>query len=222
MVSQENMRKLLEWIHTDSVCGIRDRAIYELIYSSGLRAGEAARLKVGDVDFENRILYIRKSKHGKDRFVPVTEGAAAFLAYYLEERIAKKESYVFPGTKNRHIAVTTISRRFKGWAKKAGVYEKGLCIHSVRHATATHLLENGAGIRYVQELLGHESIETTVSYTKQLYRSLKQMYKRYHPRENEYYKEVDEEYCKRIDELESRLKARNEKTLRDRKYSKKV
>jgi len=221
IISQEGMQRLFNKIDDRDICAERDRALFELIYSSGLRAGEAAKLKVGAIDFETRTAHIKKSKFGKDRFVPLTEKAVEALARYLGPQREDKESYVFKGHKNGHIGVNWINVRFKYWAKKAGVYRQGLCVHSIRHATATHLLENGAGIRYVQELLGHESIETTVAYTKQLYTSLKKMYKRYHPRENEYYKEVDSDYLEKIRVLEKRLKKRNEKTKKDRRYMKK-
>lgn len=222
IISQEDMQRLFDKIDDKNIWAARDLALLELIYSSGLRAGEAAKLKVGAIDFGNRTAHIKKSKFGKDRFVPLTEKAVEALMRYLGPQIDNKEAYVFRGHKNGHLGVNCINTRFKYWAKKAGVYRQGLCVHSIRHATATHLLENGAGIRYVQELLGHESIETTVGYTKQLYSSLKKMYKRYHPRENEYYKEADSDYLKNIKALEDRLKKRNEKTENDRRYMKKI
>lgn len=221
IVSQQEMQKLLDEIDECHICGERDRALFELIYSSGLRAGDAANLKVGAIDFEARVAYIKKSKFGKDRFVPLTEKAKDMLVRYLGQRITDREAYVFKGHQNGHIGVSHINMRFKYWAKRADIYKDGLCVYSVRHTTATHLLENGAGIRYVQELLGHESIQTTVGYTKQLYASLKRIYKRYHPRENEYYKEVDNEYLEKIRIMEERLKKRNEKTINDRTYMKK-
>jgi integrase/recombinase XerD len=221
IIGQEEMQMLLDNIHDAHTCGKRDRALFELIYSSALRAGDAAKLKIGAVDFETRIAHIKKSKFGKDRFVPLTVKATEALKKYLGSQIKNKEAYVFHGYKEGHIGVDCINTRFKYWAKRVKVYKKGLCAYSLRHAAATHLLENGAGIRYVQELLGHESIETTVIYTKQLYASLKRVYKRYHPRENEYYKEVDSDYLESIRVLEEKLNIRNEKTRKDRKYMKK-
>ncbi len=89
-----------------------------------------------------------------------------------------------------------------------------MSLHSIRHSAATHLLEAGLDVRYVQELLGHETIETTVRYTHILYEQQKRIYKSYHPRENEYYKDVDEPYLRRIGELKKRLRRANERILK--------
>jgi site-specific recombinase XerD len=218
ILSLEEVERLLDGIKEEEQCGKRDRGLFELIYSSALRSGEAARLKVGQIDSEHRIIYIKKGKFGRDRFVPVTAAAMDLVLYYLGERKGNTEAYIFPGHSRGHIHTSWINERFKYWAKEAGVFKEGLTVHSLRHATATHLLEAGAGIRYVQELLGHESIETTVWYTKHLYENLKRVYRSYHPRENAYYKEVGAEYWAKIEVLKARLLARNEKTLADRKY----
>ena len=200
----------------DSVDQLRDRTMYELIYSSGLRISEATGLKINDIDFETRMLILRKSKWGKDRMVPVSEIGMTYLKKYLAGREERKEELVFPGMKGRRLATSGLNRRFKEWVKEAGIKRKGVTLHSIRHCTATHLLENGADIRYVQELLGHESIDTTVIYTHGLYENLKKVYKSYHPRENEYYEEVETEYVKRLEELRKRLIVRNKTNRRER------
>ena len=90
------------------------------------------------------------------------------------------------------MSTSTFRYRLKFWLKRSGITKKGVSPHSFRHSCATHLLENGADIRYVQELLGHESIETTVLYTREIVKNLKKTHKMYHPRENELYVEEQE------------------------------
>jgi len=203
-LSEEEMGTLLDGIDMEYEAGLRDKAIFELMYSSGLRLSDVAGLCVEDVDFKNRIMLIRRGKGGKDRFVAFSIVAERFLKMYLGKRIYE-QGPLFAGEKG-HLHKHTIYNRFMKWAKETGVYRKGISTHSIRHSTATHLLNHGADLRYVQELLGHESIQTTVGYTHQLIDNLKKVYKSYHPRENEYYREVDSEYMMRITWFEKKLK----------------
>ena len=198
ILSQAEMNRFLDEIKIDTLAGLRDRAMFELMYSSALRIGEVAGLKIGDINFKTRILLIRESKFGKDRFVPVSKVAMRFLKKYVGDRIKDKEDKVFYGMQGPY-TVESIRRRFNRIRDRLNLK---CTTHSVRHSTATHLLEAGANIRYVQELLGHESIETTVRYTKWIGESMKRVYRQYHPRENGCYREVDEDYLNRIKELE--------------------
>jgi integrase/recombinase XerD len=204
ILSEENMATLLDGIDIEQRGGLRDKAIFELMYSSGLRLSDMEKLTIEDVDFKNRIMLIRRGKGSKDRFVAISEVAVVFLKLYLGSRIYEK-GILFPGKKGP-LHKQTIYRRFVKWAKETGVYKKGISPHSIRHSTATHLLSHGADLRYVQELLGHESIETTVGYTHQLIDNLKKVYKSHHPRENDYYKDVDDEYLMRIAEFEKKAR----------------
>lgn len=197
VLTQNEMALLLDGIEPVSPKAVRDRALFELMYSSGLRSGEVRRLERDDIDFEKRMLLIRESKWGKDRIVPVSKVAMSFLESYLRGRGREKAALVFPG-QNGPMCLYTLNTRLKEWAERAGVKRKNLSSHSIRHSTATHLLENGAGVRYVQELLGHDSLETTVRYTHNLIDSLKRTYRSHHPRENEYYREVDSSYLDRL------------------------
>lgn len=201
VLKKEEMNRFLDSIEIEGMAELRDRAMFELMYSSGLRIGELANLKIGDIDFKNRILLIRESKFGKDRFVPVSKVAIRFLRKYATDRIKDKEDRVFYGLQGPY-TTSGIRGRFN---KVRDKLDLKCTAHSVRHSTATHLLEAGADIRYVQELLGHESIETTVGYTKWIGDSIKRVYKQYHPRENGCYREVDEDYLKRIKELEESI-----------------
>lgn len=210
----------------DSIVSLRDKAMFELMYSSGLRRSEVANLDIADVDFNNRMLLIRNSKWDKDRVVPISEVACTYLKKYLRQRSAKHKA-LFTGSIGR-IGSSTVGHRFKELLREHGLDKKHLSSHSVRHSTATHLLQHGADIRYVQELLGHESIATTVRYTHMLYDNLKRVYKSFHPRENQYYKEVDQEYENRIEIFLKELKRvkfynrRPEVKMYKRRYNRKI
>lgn len=202
--SVEEMILFLDSIDLKENYGLRDKAMYELMYSSGLRVSEVSNLKIKEIDIKERMAVIRQGKFRKDRIVAISEVALAYLKKYIGKK-KNEEEKVFK------IAKKQINIRLKKYLKREGIYREGLSAHSIRHSCATHLLSRGAGIRYVQELLGHESIETTVSYTHCLEDNLKKIYRSYHPRENEYYEEIDEKYQKEIEELKERIEKQREK-----------
>jgi integrase/recombinase XerD len=195
-LTREEIQKFLESIDTSTKTGLRDKSLFELIYSSGLRAGEAAMLKVKDLDFERRLMIVR-GKFDRDRMVPVSEVARDFLVLYLGERIDDPDAYLFPGLVG-HLTRGQVSDRFRELARRFDLDRPELTTHSIRHSTATHLLENGASIRHVQELLGHRSIESTVRYTHVLTESLAKIHHEHHPRERELYEELGEDYERRL------------------------
>jgi integrase/recombinase XerD len=203
-LTRSEINHFLESIDTDTAQGLKDRTLFELIYSSGLRVAEAASLKVGDIDFERRVMVVR-GKFDRDRVVPFSEVALAFLHHYLGEKSSRPDEWVFVGyagaTKGRHIAPGTISERFRLLLRRFDMDKKEISTHSIRHSTATHLLENGASVRHVQELLGHKCIESTVRYTHVMIDSLARIYRRHHPREHELYEAVDDAYHQRLDSL---------------------
>ena len=214
VLSREEMARLLDSIEPVSPKAVRDRTLFELMYSSGLRAGEVTRLEVGDIDFETRMLLIRESKWGKDRIVPISKVAMIFLESWIGGRKRQRARLVFPGHRGS-LTLAGLNRRLKDWAEKVGIKKKHLSLHSIRHSVATHLLENGANVRYVQELLGHESLQTTVGYTHNLIENLKKTYRSHHPRENEYFREVDNEYLKRLERFgRELLRRKKENTAR--------
>jgi site-specific recombinase XerD len=212
ILSEEEMTRLLDGAAEDNPAGPRDRALFELMYSSGLRAGEAAKLLIGDVDFERRFVLVREGKFGKDRVVPMTEAAAAILFKYLDGR-SDKEEPIFSGARAQ-MSPITVWKRFRRLLNKAGLIKPRLSPHSIRHSTATHLLEHGADVRYVQELLGHKSIQTTVRYTHMLPESLKRIYKMHHPRENALHGETDGEYYSSIERLVKHVEEMRKKRRR--------
>lgn len=194
----------------------RDKLFFELLYSSGLRKSEALNLKWKDLSVARRKFRIDQGKGGRDRYVPYSLTVAIFLKKWKKISFKNEESYIFSGDKNEQMGNTTIQRMFTKYLNNSGIEKKGLTIHSIRHSCATHLLEAGADVRYVSELLGHNSIETTVRYTHPSQESQRKAYKMYHPRENSYYREVDKAYMKELTTLRKRLKTREEHLNRKR------
>jgi site-specific recombinase XerD len=200
-LTREEVTRFLEGIEAQGPQGIRDRALFELIYSSGLRVSEAAGLKVADVDFDRRLMVVR-GKFDRDRMVPISEVAKAFVQLHLGPRIESPEAWIFLGlrgpTKGGHLKGTSISERFRELLRRLEMDKKEISTHSLRHSTATHLLENGASVRHVQELLGHTSIESTARYTHVMTDNLAKVFRRHHPREHELFEAVDGEYLDRL------------------------
>jgi len=203
MLSKEEIACILDSIDITELLGLRDRAIFELLYSSGLRVSEVVNLNIDDVDFTSRMILIQQGKWSKDRICPVSKVAIKFLQMYLYGNL-KETGPVFKGRLGR-LGSSCINRRFKKYLDKCGIIRRDLSVHSIRHSTATHLLSGGAGLRFVQELLGHESIETTVIYTDELHDNMKKIYRSYHPRENGLFREVDSTYLEQLYSLKSEL-----------------
>lgn len=203
LFSVSELEGFLDGINVYARNGLRDRALFELMYCSGLRGIEASRLEIEQVQREERLLMVRQSKFDRDRIVPYSQAAGKFLELYLDQ-LGRKQGRVFG------LQVGGIRDRFEHHLKQSGLPKKGRSLHSLRHSCATHLLEAGADIRYVQELLGHESIETTVVYTHQLLMPLKRVYRAHHPRENELYGELDGSYESDLVLLEERLRQAQE------------
>jgi len=200
-LSKTEITHFLESIDTTTV---QDRTLFELIYSSGLRVSEAAGLQVKDIDFDRRLMVVR-GKFDRDRMVPISNVAHDFLLHFLGGRIDTPDTWIFAGsrgvTKGCHIQGTTISNRFRELLKRFDMDKPEISTHSIRHSTATHLLENGASIRHVQELLGHANIESTVRYTHVMTDNLAIIYRRFHPREHVLYEELDHEYTAKLARL---------------------
>lgn len=203
-LTRDEITRFLENIDTTSEQGLKDRTLFELIYSSGLRVAEVAALKIGDLDFERRLMVVR-GKFDRDRMVPFSEVAHDFLIRFLRDRIEHPDTWLFQGfrgaRKRVHLMPNSVSERFRKLLRRFGMDKPEISTHSIRHSTATHLLENGASIRHVQELLGHRSIESTVRYTHVMTDGLAKVYRRHHPREHELFEAVDDEYERRLSTL---------------------
>jgi site-specific recombinase XerD len=166
------IEELLELAEGDSPLALRNRALLELLYSAGLRSQEAVTLDLGDVDFDRELVHVR-GKGGKERVVPLGEEAALHLARYLRDgrpALAKgANDALFLSVRGRRLDTSTVRRLLRH-------------PHRLRHAFATHLLEGGADLRVIQELLGHASLSTTQIYSHVDARRLRRVYDRSHPR----------------------------------------
>lgn len=192
-----------------------EKSIFELAYSSGLRISEIVNLELSDVDLKARTLHLKQAKGRKDRYVPFGKIARKYLEEYikggrkeLEKRVfGKDKNYLFINV-NGKMNNDKIKYIFNQTIKKSEVPKRKRSFHSIRHSVSTHLLEAGVGVVYVSELLGHESLETTVRYTSLVTDSLKKAYKKSHPRENDIYEEVDEKYLDEIEKFKNELLAK--------------
>ncbi|HEY4346880.1 MAG TPA: tyrosine-type recombinase/integrase [Gaiellaceae bacterium] len=169
----EEIDAILESFSGDEPLAVRNRALFELTYSAGLRSAEVVGLDLGDVDFEQEHLLVRKGKGSKERVVPLGEEAAYRVARYLHEArpvLARgAENALFLSTRGRRLDTSTMRRLLPH-------------PHRLRHAFATHLLEGGADLRTIQELLGHSSLSTTQIYSHVSAKRLRRVYDRSHPR----------------------------------------
>jgi integrase/recombinase XerD len=211
----EEIRAFLESMEVGRY--FRDRVFFELLYSSALRCSEALKTKWREVSLKNRTLKVSAGKGERDRYVPLSLVAAEFLKKWKRRTWEGPDSYLFPGHHEGRIAYSSIAGRFKRHLERSGIEKEGLTIHSIRHSCATHLLEAGADVRYVNELLGHKSMETTVRYTHPSEESQRKAYRMYHPRENGYYREIDEEYEKDLETLRRRLEKAEKSRLRKKR-----
>lgn len=179
---------LLDRIPADTALSLRDRALFELAYASGLRAEELVTLDVESVDFDGELVRV-EGKGSKTRIVPTGEPAMAAIARYLEKArgalaTVDSDRALFLSKSGRRLSTSDVRRRLRVWVRQAaGVSTVGaVSPHALRHSFATHLLENGADLRSIQELLGHASISTTQVYTRVESARLRSAYAKSHPR----------------------------------------
>lgn len=185
VLSAEQLRTLLERIPTRTPLELRDRAMLELAYSCGLRCEEIVNLDLGAMDFESERLRVL-GKGGKERLLPVGEPAQRALQRYLEKgrhalTTDPGEAALLLSKSGRRLSNSDVTRRLRLWVREASL-AAGVSPHSLRHSFATHLLEGGADLRTIQELLGHASISTTQVYTRVDAARLRDAYASTHPR----------------------------------------
>ncbi len=192
---------LLQAIPTSGALELRDRAMFELAYSCGLRAEELVSLRPADLDHDAEQLRVQ-GKGRKTRVVPVGEPAQQAVSDYLQRgraelvarsvasdmrvsaRLPADERALFLSKTGRRLSTSDVRRRLRGWAQRAGIESATGAVspHALRHSFATHLLDGGADLRSIQELLGHASVSSTQIYTRVESAKLKSAYARSHPR----------------------------------------
>lgn len=185
VLSSEQMRSLLEGIPARTPLELRDRAMLELAYSCGLRCEEIVNLDAGSVDFESEQVRVL-GKGSKERILPVGEPAQRALRRYLDRgrralAADPREQALFLSKSGRRLSNSDVTRRLGLWTREAAL-SAGVSPHALRHSFATHLLEGGADLRTIQELLGHASISTTQVYTRVDAARLRDSYAASHPR----------------------------------------
>ncbi len=179
----DQIKSLLE-AGTNSTIEIRDLAMFELFYSSGIRLSELAQLNLTDIDLTDKTLMVRSGKGGKSRMLPIGSKAVVAINTWLEHRIksiTSTETALFISTRGTRLGQRSIELRLKQWCKKKGIAEN-IHPHMLRHSFATHLLESSQDLRAVQELLGHSNISTTQIYTHLDFQHLADVYDSAHPR----------------------------------------
>ncbi|HVE67435.1 MAG TPA: tyrosine recombinase [Solirubrobacteraceae bacterium] len=185
VLKPSEVSKLLDRIPATTPLELRDRALFELAYASGLRSEELVTLDVGSIDFDDEHVRV-EGKGSKTRVVPAGEHALAAVARYLERArpalaAGDGEAALFLSKSGRRLSSSDVRRRLRVWARHAAL-SGGVSPHWLRHSFATHLLEGGADLRAIQEMLGHSSLSTTQVYTRVESQRLRSAYARSHPR----------------------------------------
>jgi len=189
VLNEPEILKLMGVPKTDKKTGIRDRAILELLYGTGLRNSELCSLTLDLLDLAGHTLRLQEGKGGKPRLLPLGQEAQAWLELYLEKvrpfwlRNPQCQAVFLDRWGAGPITRCTVSMLVRQLGKKAGL-GKAATPHSLRHSCATHMLRRGAGLRHIQQLLGHEQLSSTEHYTRVELTDLRKVLSRCHPRES--------------------------------------
>lgn len=181
------VNNLLEQPDTKKQLGLRDRALLETLYATGIRVSELINLKFTDLHEELKLVKVF-GKGSKERLIPISEVALSWIDSYKEKvrdplilKIGKNTDFIFLNSRGRSLTRQAVWQIIKHYCKMAGI-QKNVTPHTLRHTFATHLLENGADLRVVQEILGHSDISTTQIYTNLSQKHILQVYEKTHPR----------------------------------------
>ena len=185
--TQDEVASLLDIADLNSHQGLRDKALLELLYATGLRSAELSGLEIGDIDFRNRVIRVC-GKGNKERLVVYGEEASFWLDLYLSRsrpafRRDSRCNYVFLSVRGKKLNTGTLRLVVRKHAENNSIV-RPLSTHSIRHAFATHLLDAGADLRVIQELLGHACISTTQIYTFVATKRVIELHTKFHPRNN--------------------------------------
>jgi integrase/recombinase XerD len=185
ILSEREVEIILHQPDTTTTLGLRDRAILEVLYSTGIRRLELTNLRIGDVNVDEETLSVRQGKGKKDRFLPLGERAAAWVQKYLYEArgelsCARDEGELFLSHVGTGLSPDTLGPLVRSYIDRVGIKRVGAC-HLFRHAMATHMLEHGADIRFIQAMLGHAEISTTQIYTQVSVKKLREVHSQTHP-----------------------------------------
>jgi integrase/recombinase XerD len=186
ILTRQEAKRIIETANEKTPLGLRDRALLEILYGTGIRYGECANLALDDVDVEDGLLRIVQGKGRKDRNVPLTTAAARSIEAYLlkgRPRLAGRNAkrFLFLTCRGRRLTNGFMNYLLQQYASKAGIRKRVTC-HTFRHSVATHLLKGRADIRHIQALLGHACLSSTQLYTHVAIADLKNVLRRAHPR----------------------------------------
>ncbi len=189
VLTPDEAKSVIESVDTLRPSGYRDRAILEVLYATGIRKSELTHLKIEDVNFEDMLLTVRHGKGNTDRVVPLGPIGCRCVANYIKciRPLFVKgadSGYVFLSCFGRPMSATAIASLVQYHAARAGVRSHMTC-HQWRHTCATHMVQNGANLRHVQEMLGHHDLTTTERYLHLTILDLKEAHRKHHPREKE-------------------------------------
>jgi integrase/recombinase XerD len=191
ILTKRELLKLFAMPDIKTNLGYRDRIIMEILYATGMRRSELKNLKVQDINFKDKTIFIQQGKGLKDRVVPINDTALKFIENYInhvrpeilkQAKTAKTDRLIVHPRTGKINSGNTINDILNPYFKKL---KKKITVHSFRHTFATHLLQNGMTLRHVQVLLGHTKLDTTIRYLQLHLKDLQREYKKYHPRERQ-------------------------------------
>jgi integrase/recombinase XerD len=187
VLSVDEVEAVLAGPDTTTLLGLRDRAILEVFYSSAIRRSELAHLRVADIDYARQTVFVRQGKGARDRFVPIGARACLWVTRYLDEVRPQLEGdrrhpALFLSVTGGELALDVLSKMVSAYVSAGAPTKKGSC-HLFRHTAATLMLDAGADVRHIAEILGHQKLETTMTYTRVSMAKLHEVHARCHPAE---------------------------------------